>query len=58
MVRTEPDKYKSVIRSARIASTADMPGVSTLAQRGAMLSTYAQRILSEVPRYCLRCISL
>ena len=51
MVRTNPGEYKSMIRSARIATTADMPGVSTIAQRDAQLSCYTQRIVSEVPRY-------
>ena len=51
MVRNNPSAYKSWVRSARIATTSDMPGVNTLAQRESMLSRYTQRIVSEVRRY-------
>ena len=48
MVKLDPAKFKTMIRSSRIATAADMPGVST---RDAQLSLYKQRILTEVPQY-------
>ena len=51
MVRTEPGQYKNMVPSARIATLADMPGVSTLAARDTQLSFYKQRIATEVPQY-------
>ena len=51
MVRTSPGQYKNMIWSARIATAADMPGVSTLAVRDAQRSLYKQRIVMEVPQY-------
>ena len=51
MVKLSPNQFKNMIRSARIATAADMPGVSTLAARDAQLSLYKQRILTEVPQY-------
>ena len=41
-----------MVRSARIATSSDMPGVSTLAARDAQLASYKQRIVTEVPQYC------
>ena len=52
MVRLEPAKFKTMIRSSRIATAADMPGVSTHAARDSQLSLYAQRIVTEVRQYC------
>ena len=46
--RTDPDKYKHMVRSARIATSSDMPGVSTLAARDAQLASYKQKIVTEV----------
>jgi hypothetical protein len=51
MVRTKPDQYKTLIRSSRITTSADIPGVSTLAARDAQLSFYTQRIVTEVPQH-------
>ena len=51
MVKLSPNQFKNMIRSARIATASDMPGVSTLAARDAQLSLYKQRILTEVPQY-------
>ena len=51
MVKLDPTKFKTMIRSSRIATAADMPGVSTLAARDAQLSLYKQRIVTEVPQY-------
>lgn len=48
MARTDPDKYKHMICSARIATSSDMPGVSTLAARDAQLASYKQKIVTEV----------
>ena len=48
--RTDPDKYKHMIRSARIDTSSDMPGASTLAARDAQLASYKQRIVTEVPQ--------
>ena len=50
MVKTGPAKYKNMIRSARIATSEDMPGASILAQRDAQLAFYKQRIVTEVPQ--------
>jgi hypothetical protein len=51
MVKLNPQQYKNMIRSSRIATASDMPGVSTLAARDAQLSLYKQRILTQVPQY-------
>ena len=51
MVKNKPDEYKAIIRSSRITSSADMPGVSSLAARNTQLSFYTQRIVTEVPQH-------
>ena len=50
MVKTDPAKFKNMVRSAKIATSADMPGVITLAQRDAQLASSKQRIVTEVPQ--------
>ena len=51
MVKSNAGQWKNMIRAARIATASDMPGVSTLAQRDQKLSSFTQRIVSQVPRH-------